>query len=107
MRLYDSPKRVSCDIQSWIRDLCQYVSNEVHVMYLPRNTRFDRDLRNLYERLPKTEDGFKLMTKTIQEVYLGNYVVQECYRPDSMCWGPEIIFETEHDQTMFLLRYSG
>lgn len=48
----------------------------------------------------------KNSTEKMREEYPGEYIVEECFRPDTLLWGPCLVFEDEAEATMFLLRWS-
>jgi hypothetical protein len=64
-----------------------------------QHVRMDR-----YEPIQSDADLFSI-TERMQEEFPGNYIVEECFRPDLVCWGPRLVFATDEDATMFLLKW--
>jgi hypothetical protein len=63
-------------------------------------------LRMLYNVGTKDESGLDTVTSKMKERYPGNYIAVECFNPILGTWDARLIFNTDADETFFLLQNS-
>ena len=59
----------------------------------------------LYKTHTKDDAGMAAVTRRLKEQYPGNYTVVETFIPNTMSWGPRMIFEDSADEIWFKLKY--
>ena len=66
---------------------------------------YQEELKLLYHIYNKTEFGFNIVAKRLQESYPGNYGVEEYYNPMTANWDARLKFQSEKDEMWFRLKY--
>jgi hypothetical protein len=49
---------------------------------------------------------FIRIAEQMQELYPGNYTVEEYFDTTILNWNLRVVFEDKHEETMFMLKYS-
>lgn len=76
-------------------------------MEKPLHPAWNRYLQMLCIVHTKDEKGILTITDRMQREYPGNYVIKESYNPRRGTWDAMIVFDSESDESFFILQHGG